>query len=80
MGPVGDFLERLLRTCFFWMVKLQRLNFVVTLSETNSSHLPGCAIRYKRKKSPSNHPFSGALLVSERVTCFLTSGYFLLLI
>ena len=31
--------------------------------ETNSSHLPGCAIP-KGKRSSSNHPFAGAMLVS----------------
>ena len=34
---------------------------IVTLPETNSSHLPGCAIT--KENWSSNHPFSGAMLV-----------------
>ena len=63
---------------FFWMVKLHRLNFLLLPSLKLT--LRTCQVPIKWKQSSSNHPFSGSILVSKRVTFFLTSGYFLLLI
>ena len=39
---------------------------MITLPETNSSHLPGCAI--PKENEYSNHPFSGARVKNTNMT------------
>ena len=69
---------------FWWSSMEYPDTWRCTLPETNSSPLK--MVPPKRKRSSSNHPFSGAMLVSGRVFCgkcsFLfdgTGGYLLIL-